>query len=184
MQSWESSPEGLAGSPKRPPTAPNHRGHRPPPSAYHWRRVMLLIFPIKVADASLLRLRPRLARNVIDEHISIWPSRPLGLFFSSPSSPRTLSSLPPQVHILVSDVLFSSAFDRTQPLVPTRRSKMPTPKKTFPSIQLQSYLNEPQGDGPMRAFMTQVDLASTNGAAMREYVLAWEKNWKLTESQR
>jgi hypothetical protein len=57
---------------------------------------------------------------------------------------------------------------------------MPKSKKTFPSVQLQSYLHEPRGDGSTPAVTIQaVDAASTKEAEMREYLVAWEKNWKL-----
>lgn len=59
---------------------------------------------------------------------------------------------------------------------------MPKSKKTFPPIQLQSYLNEPQPDGPLSTFTsTAGDTAATKEAAMREYLVTWEEKWKRSE---
>lgn len=62
---------------------------------------------------------------------------------------------------------------------------MPKSKETFLSVQLQSYLHEPRADGSTPTVVIQaVDAASTKEAAMREYVLAWEKNWKFISTIR
>ena len=62
---------------------------------------------------------------------------------------------------------------------------MPKPKKTFLSVQLQSYLDEPRADGSTLTVTIQVsDAASAKEAAMREYLMAWEKNWKLIDTDR
>jgi hypothetical protein len=55
----------------------------------------------------------------------------------------------------------------------------------FPSVQLRSYLHEPRADGSTPAVAIQAaDAASTKEAAMREYLVAWEKNWKLIDNDR
>ena len=62
---------------------------------------------------------------------------------------------------------------------------MPKSKKTFLSVQLQSYLDEPRADGPTPTVTIQAsDAASAKEAAMREYLVAWEKNWKLIDTDR
>jgi hypothetical protein len=62
---------------------------------------------------------------------------------------------------------------------------MPRSKKTFLSVQLQSYLDEPRADGSTPAVTIQgSDVASAKEASMREYLLAWEKNWKLIDTDR
>lgn len=57
---------------------------------------------------------------------------------------------------------------------------MPKFENTFPSIQLQSYLNEPRADGAVLLFTgTPKDgMASVKKATMSEFLAAWEDNWK------
>ena len=62
---------------------------------------------------------------------------------------------------------------------------MPKSKKTFVSVQLQSYLDEPRVDGSTPAVTIPApDAALAKEAAMREYLMAWEKNWKLIDTDR
>jgi hypothetical protein len=62
---------------------------------------------------------------------------------------------------------------------------MPKSKKNFPSVQLQSYLNEPRAAGSVPKFTALTeDVASTKEAAMREYLVAWEEKWKRSETTR
>lgn len=60
---------------------------------------------------------------------------------------------------------------------------MPKPKKALPSVQLQSYLDEPRDDGAVLTFTASTHHAvSTKEAAMRQYLVAWEAKWKRMAS--
>jgi hypothetical protein len=63
---------------------------------------------------------------------------------------------------------------------------MPKFEKTFPSIQLQSYFNEPRADGAILPFTgTPKDgMASMKKATMGVYLVAWEDNWKRLDAAR
>jgi hypothetical protein len=57
---------------------------------------------------------------------------------------------------------------------------MPTSSKTFPSAQLQTYLKEPRAHSSVPPFTTPAEGAIENRTAeMREYLVAWDQDWKL-----
>ena len=57
---------------------------------------------------------------------------------------------------------------------------MPTPKKPFPSVQLQSYITEPRAHGSVPPFVVVAtdEAATSKEAGMKECLAAWEENWK------
>ena len=56
---------------------------------------------------------------------------------------------------------------------------MPKSKKAFWSVQLLAYLDEPRENGAALPFTASTHNAVFNrGAAKRQYLVAWEANWK------
>jgi hypothetical protein len=60
---------------------------------------------------------------------------------------------------------------------------MPKSKQPFPSVQLQFYLDELHDDGAVLTFVALTHNAVlSKEAAMRQYLAAWEANWKRMET--
>ena len=57
---------------------------------------------------------------------------------------------------------------------------MPTPKKPFPSVQLQSYITEPRAHGSVPPFIVVAtdEAVTSKEAGMKECLAVWEENWK------
>ena len=138
---------------------------------------MLLFFPIKVADALLLGWRPVRADD---------PQAGYKYQLESPTSAVTL---------LLFLSFYSTSCSPTRSCYPCRSpfdfrsaafvhkalplTTMPSTSKTFPSVQLQSYLRELRAHGHAPPFTIATDDAvAEKEASMRQYLVAWIEHWE------